>query len=179
MFSDADAVSAFVKFDGAGGLADIEDIIVWLADNSGGADAEHRMSQPPPPASPREVGSVDVERAGSSGGVKGREQSATQVDVANAGATDEDVRSSGQPSQRLSMKDQNELMAKIEADPDNMDLLMQLQEVHRSLSMVSTHVDILECRFAAIAILDVSGQHQHDLHHSLLTACRLPNIAGA
>ena len=40
---------------------------------------------------------------------------------------------------KFSMDDQEELMAKIEADPDNMDLLMQLQELHRSLSMVLIH----------------------------------------
>ena len=42
------------------------------------------------------------------------------------------------------MKDQDELMAKLDADPDNMDLLMQLKEVHRSLSMVrSLHAQVL------------------------------------
>jgi hypothetical protein len=57
---------------------------------------------------------------------------------------EKDVNPRSRPGQRLSIKDQDELMAKIEADQDNMDLLMQLQEVHRSLSMVKpTHLNYI------------------------------------
>ena len=128
--SDADAVSAFVKFGGAGGFADIEEVIVWLADYCSSA------SETPPPKSPRDTGRVGHE----SDDEQGREQ-VTQEAGRAAWATERSEereggeKPRGRAGQRLSIEQQEELMAKIEADPDNMDLLMQLQEVHRSLSI--------------------------------------------
>lgn len=136
-----------MKFGGAGGLADIEDVIVWLADSCSSEGAQDRTSHSPPPASPRNNGHLDNEN----GGEEHRDEANT--DTRHAACTtqtkpvmeaEKDVNPRSRPGQRLSIKDQDELMAKIEADPDNMDLLMQLQEVHRSLSMVKpTHLNYI------------------------------------
>lgn len=185
--SDEEAVGAFVKLGGAGGHADIEEVIAWLAGScwssenrrissgrrsaAGGEDDTAAAGSPtgksmgarPPPASPRDGNSYDrgsdhgrgdgvddgyvddddeseeeaVEEVeeeweeqaagGSPGSSGGQDPAKSQAAAKKAAAA------------KFSMDDQEELMAKIEADPDNMDLLMQLQELHRSLSMVLIH----------------------------------------
>jgi hypothetical protein len=81
---------------------------------------------------------------------------------------EKDVNPRSRPGQRLSIKDQDELMAKIEADPDNMDLLMQLQEVHRSLSMVKpTHLNYIwycELRNLPSSLTNLLGIASADSH---------------
>lgn len=138
-----------MKFGGAGGLADIEDVIVWLADSCSSESTRHSASHSSPPASPRitdpNENGGDEHRDNENGVKEHRDQASAETGraawtrQANAAtAVERDLNPNNRPGQRLSMKDQDELMAKIEADPDNMDLLMQLQEVHRSLSMVSS-----------------------------------------
>ncbi len=129
-----------MKFGGACGLADIEDVIVWLADSCSSEWIEstmHRTSHPSPPASPRDDENGGEDCTDEAATETGRAAWATQTNVTNEEA-ERGTNPRSRPGQRLSIKDQDELMAKIEADPDNMDLLMQLQEVHRSLSMVSS-----------------------------------------
>ena len=133
-------MGAFVKFDGAAGLADTEEVVAWLAKNRSSVTTD--LGSPPPPASPDN----------DSGDEDGRETVAAEA--TGAALTIQRIPANGEVEReskpmrtsgpRLSIKDQEELMAKIEADPDNMDLLMQLQEVHRSLSAVrSPHAHVL------------------------------------
>lgn len=131
-----------MKLGGAGGYADIEEVIAWLARSCSVSNSSvSSRGSPAPPVSPRDGAVWIVDDDGDTEEDEGvtigtrHPAWATQTNAANA-AAEKDAQTIGKPRSRLSIKDQDELMSKLEADPDNMDLLMQLQELHRSLSMV-------------------------------------------
>eukprot|EP01043_Picozoa_sp_COSAG02_P030589 COSAG02_NODE_1960_length_10257_cov_48.153278_8_plen_114_part_00 len=101
----------------------------------------HHTSHPAPPASPTHDENDCEDYRDEATAETGRAAWAAQTNNPNEEA-ESGTNPRSRPGQRLSIKDQEELMAKLEADPDNMDLLMQLQEVHRSLSMVSSCIYI-------------------------------------
>ena len=95
LISDEEAVGAFVGLGGAGGYADVEEAIWWLAKECWSQQKEDLLEETLASGSP--------------------------------------VMSPHDREQERARR-QEELLARIEADPDNMELLAELQQLHRSLS---------------------------------------------